>query len=145
MVALLLAGGACADDAPSLTTLGGSETDGDTTTDSPTTGITTIEPDSSGGSVGMDSGDTTEGMTTEGMTELVVSGDRPDLVDVALRAFRPTTVLAWGEPGPGPLWEGRVDDGSDGRAYLCRDHLCEAPITDASELVRALDAHRRRA
>ena len=84
-------------------------------------------------------------MTTEGMTELVVSGDRPDLVDVALRSFRPTTVLAWGEPGPGPLWEGRVHDGTDGRAYLCRDHLCEAPITDASELARALDAHRRRA
>jgi uncharacterized protein YyaL (SSP411 family) len=77
-------------------------------------------------------------MAAEGLTELVVSGDRPDLVAVAQRAFRPTTVLAWGEPIDGPLWEGRHDQGADGRAYLCRHHTCEAPIDDPAALAEAL-------
>ncbi len=75
-------------------------------------------------------------MDAVGMEELVVTGDRPDLVEVALRAFRPTTVLRWGEPDDGPLWEGRSETGVDGRAYLCRDHVCAAPIDDP-ELLRA--------
>jgi uncharacterized protein YyaL (SSP411 family) len=72
-------------------------------------------------------------MEALGLSELVISGERPDLVEVAQRAFRPTTVLSWGEPLDGPLWEGRHDVGADGRAYLCRD-VCEAPIADPDEL-----------
>ncbi len=45
-----------------------------------------------------------------GATEVVVTGDRPDLVHPVQRRFLPTTVLAWGEPGTGPLWEGRERD-----------------------------------
>ncbi len=73
-------------------------------------------------------------MATMGISELVISGDRADLVEVAQRTFTPTTVLAWGAPDDGPLWEGRHDTGADGRAYLCRDRVCAAPITDVDEL-----------
>ncbi len=74
----------------------------------------------------------------EGMTEVVVTGERPDLVGAALRRFGPTTVVAWGEPVPGPLWEGRTETGADGRAYVCRDFTCRAPVTDADALLDAL-------
>ena len=48
-----------------------------------------------------------------GVTEIVISGDRPDLVDAVRRRFLPTSVLAWGEPFDGPLWEGRAESGDD--------------------------------
>ena len=41
------------------------------------------------------------------LTEVAVAGDAPDLVAVVQRAYRPNAVLAWGEPYPSPLWEGR--------------------------------------
>ena len=53
-------------------------------------------------------------LVARGTTEIVVAGDRPDLLDVVRSAFRPTAVLAWGERYDGPLWEGR----DDGRAYV---------------------------
>jgi uncharacterized protein len=78
-------------------------------------------------------------MQDEGMTEVVVTGDRPDLVGPVLERFRPTTVVAWGERGRGPLWEGRDETGSDGRAYVCRDFACRAPAADADALLAELD------
>ncbi len=77
-------------------------------------------------------------MATSGVAELVISGDRPDLVAVAQRSFRPTTVLTWGPNGTGGLWEGRHDVGADGRAYLCRGHVCDAPVTEPDALAQAL-------
>jgi uncharacterized protein len=58
-----------------------------------------------------------------GATEVVVTGERPDLVAVVAERWRPDVVLAWGERYDSPLWEGRVD----GRAYVCRDYACQAP------------------
>ena len=43
-----------------------------------------------------------------GLAEVVVTGDRPDLVDVVRRRYLPAAVLAWGEAYPSPLWEGRT-------------------------------------
>jgi uncharacterized protein len=63
-------------------------------------------------------------------TEVVVTGERPDLVDVAQRAFTPDAVLAWGEPYDSPLWRDR----SDGLAYVCRGYACEAPAADPAKL-----------
>ena len=60
---------------------------------------------------------------TGGITEVAVVGDRPDLVDVVTERWRPSVVLAWGEPYESPLWESRVD----GLAYVCRDYACQAP------------------
>jgi len=70
--------------------------------------------------------------------EVVVTGDRPDLVAVAQRHWYPTTVLAWGQPGSGPLWDGRRESGTDGRAYVCRNFTCEAPVGTAEQLDTAL-------
>ncbi len=69
-----------------------------------------------------------------GITEVVVPGSRPDLVEVIQRGYLPNVVLAWGEPCGGPLWEGR----SEGLAYVCRDYACEAPMDDPEALRAAL-------
>jgi len=66
--------------------------------------------------------------------ELVITGDRPDLVRSAQTIWRPDRVLAWGEPYDSPLWEHR----EDGLAYLCRDYTCAAPISEVDDLVAAL-------
>ena len=65
-----------------------------------------------------------------GATEIVVAGDRPDLVRTVRGAYLPNAVLAWGERYPSPLWEGR----SDGYAYVCRDHTCELPVSEPDAL-----------
>jgi len=67
-----------------------------------------------------------------GATEVVVAGERPDLVDVVRRRWLPNAVLAWGERVDSPLWEGR----EDGRAYVCRQYACGLP----AETVEGLEA-----
>jgi uncharacterized protein len=58
-----------------------------------------------------------------GLTEVVVVGERPDLVRVAQSIWRPDIVLAWGEPYDSPLWHER----SEGFGYVCTDYSCQAP------------------
>ena len=65
-----------------------------------------------------------------GITEVVVTGDRPDLVAAVAGTWRPNTVLAWGEPFGGPLWEGRDGD----RAWVCREFACRAPVDSPDDL-----------
>ena len=67
-----------------------------------------------------------------GLTEVVVVGDRPDLVEVVQRDYRPETVLAWGEPYDSPLWEAR----EPGRAYVCESFACKQPV-DTPEALAA--------
>ena len=74
-----------------------------------------------------------------GLTEVVVSGDRPDLVAVAGAGYRPGTVLAWGEPYDSPLWRGRTDPEASGMAYVCRDFACQAPASTPDELKSQLE------
>ncbi|HLT16359.1 MAG TPA: thioredoxin domain-containing protein [Acidimicrobiales bacterium] len=69
-------------------------------------------------------------LLVRGTTEVVVAGDRPDLVAVAQRRFAPDQVLAWGERYDSPLWEGR----EDGRAYVCRSYACQLPATTVEDL-----------
>jgi uncharacterized protein YyaL (SSP411 family) len=73
-----------------------------------------------------------------GITEVVVVGDRPDLVAAAQARYEPTMVLAWGEPSGSPLWEGRPA----GYGYVCRHHTCRAPAADRAELVERLEEER---
>ncbi|HEY3943357.1 MAG TPA: thioredoxin domain-containing protein [Acidimicrobiales bacterium] len=68
-------------------------------------------------------------------TEVVVAGDRPDLVAEVHRRWTPTTVLAWGEPSDGPLWEGRTGDA----AHLCHGFVCRLPTADPVTLRAQLD------
>jgi uncharacterized protein YyaL (SSP411 family) len=65
-------------------------------------------------------------LIARGTTEVVVTGDRPDLVAAVHRQYLPNAVLAWGERYDSPLWEGRVD----GHAYVCHHYACQLP-TDA--------------
>lgn len=62
--------------------------------------------------------------------EVVICGDRADLVDVVATGWYPNAVRSWGEPLDGPLWEGR----SDGLAYVCRSYACQLPAETPDEL-----------
>ena len=66
--------------------------------------------------------------------EIVVAGDRPDLIETARRRWLPGAVLTWGERRPSALWEGR----EDGAAYVCRRFTCLEPARDAATLERQL-------
>jgi uncharacterized protein len=72
----------------------------------------------------------------DGMTEVVVTGGRPDLVAEVRRRYLPTTVLAWGERVDSPLWEGRAD----GMAYVCERFACKQPVDTPEALAAQLDA-----
>ncbi len=69
-------------------------------------------------------------LAVRGTTEIVVTGDRPDLVKAVRRRLLPNAVLAWGERTDGPLWEGR----DDGKAYVCRHYACQLPAEDVDQL-----------
>ncbi|MEY2966549.1 MAG: hypothetical protein RLY50_599 [Actinomycetota bacterium] len=69
-------------------------------------------------------------MATEGITEIVIPGDRPDLVAVCREKWRPNTVIAHGDPLIGPLWQERTE----GNAYVCRDGACRLPVSQVADL-----------
>ena len=75
-------------------------------------------------------------LLVSGTTEVAIVGDRADLVDAVHARFLPDAVLAWGEPYPSPLWEGRVP----GFAYVCRHYTCQAPVTERAGLLAQLGA-----
>ncbi len=77
---------------------------------------------------------------TQGPTEVVITGERPDLVREVHQRFLPLSALAFGETGEGPLWEGRTETGSAGRAYVCRDRVCAAPTSTAEDLAEQLSS-----
>jgi uncharacterized protein YyaL (SSP411 family) len=70
------------------------------------------------------------------VTEVVIVGDRPDLVAAAGRAHLPRAVLAWGERYVSPLWEGRDVEA----AYVCRGFACKQPATTAAALEEQLSS-----
>ena len=65
-----------------------------------------------------------------GVTEIVVAGDRPDLVAFVQRQWLPTCVVAWGESFDSPLWLDRTGN----RAFVCRKYACQAPSSTIDEL-----------
>jgi hypothetical protein len=67
----------------------------------------------------------------EGPVEVVITGDRPDLVAAVKRRFSPGAVLAWRS---GPLLAGR----EEGFAYVCRRGVCLAPADNVDDLMAAL-------
>jgi uncharacterized protein YyaL (SSP411 family) len=69
-------------------------------------------------------------LATAGITEIVVAGDRRDLVAAVQRRYLPNAVLAWGEAYDSPLWEGRDQPA----AYVCRNYVCALPATDIDAL-----------
>ncbi len=73
-------------------------------------------------------------LAVNGIDEVVVAGDRPDLVEAVQSRFLPGAVLAWGERYASPLWEGR----DDGRSYVCRNYACRLPAEDPEALTAQL-------
>jgi uncharacterized protein YyaL (SSP411 family) len=71
-----------------------------------------------------------------GMTEIVIAGERPDLVAVARRRYLPNSVLVYGEPFDSPAWHGRTGD----QAFVCRNYTCGLPTDNASTLAEQLSA-----
>jgi uncharacterized protein YyaL (SSP411 family) len=73
-------------------------------------------------------------LATAGITEIAVTGDRPDLVAAARARYLPNAVLAWGEQYRSPLFDGR----EPGLAYVCRDYTCLRPAASVDELAAQL-------
>ena len=69
------------------------------------------------------------------VAEIVVVGDRPDLVTEAHRRYLPRAVHAWGEPYDSPLWEHR----DAGVAYVCEGFACKQPTRTVPALADQLD------
>jgi hypothetical protein len=69
-----------------------------------------------------------------GSTEVLVTGNRPDLLRVVNSSFLPNVVLAWGESFSGPLWENRTGD----QVWVCRNFECELPLTKDEDLEKSL-------
>ena len=67
--------------------------------------------------------------------QVVVAGDRPELLGALRRRWLPQAAIAWGAPRPGPLWDGRPS----GAAYVCHGFVCEEPASDAAALDAQLE------
>jgi len=67
--------------------------------------------------------------------EIVVTGDRPDLLAEVRRHWLPAAVVAWGEPDHSPLFADRPA----GSAFVCRGFACNAPAGDAATLATQLE------
>jgi hypothetical protein len=78
----------------------------------------------------------TADLLARGATEVVVTGDRPDLLTEVRRRWLPDAVVAWGEPTDSPLWTDRAP----GYAYVCRGYSCQVPAADAGVLADQLMA-----
>ncbi len=72
-----------------------------------------------------------------GRREIVITGDRPDLLAEARRRWLPAAVLAWGEPDDGPLFAGRPAE--PGQAFVCEARSCRTPAPDVPTLARQLE------
>jgi hypothetical protein len=73
-----------------------------------------------------------------GRYEIVVTGDRPDLLAEVRRRWLPSAVTAWGQPDDGPLFAGRSSE--PGRAYVCQARSCRMPAENATTLAAQLEA-----
>ena len=73
-------------------------------------------------------------LATSSISEVAVVGDRPELVRAVQARYLPDAVLAWGEPYPSPMFEGR----EPGLAYVCENYACKRPVDDADALVAQL-------
>jgi uncharacterized protein len=77
-------------------------------------------------------------LATSAPTEVVITGERPDLLALYRSRYLPEAVLAWGQPYESPLWEGRTGPDVEGLAFVCRNYACRAPTADGSHLAAEL-------
>ncbi len=69
-----------------------------------------------------------------GRQEIVITGDRPDLLAEVRRHWLPDAVLAWGDVDHSSLFADRPD----GAAFVCRGFICSAPSTTTDDLAHQL-------
>ena len=69
-----------------------------------------------------------------GSTEVLITGNRSDLVKIVNSYLLPNVVLAWGESFSSPLWKNRSGD----QAWVCKNFECELPITTTEDLEKSL-------
>jgi uncharacterized protein YyaL (SSP411 family) len=74
--------------------------------------------------------------------QVVVASSDQALVRPVWERFLADTVLAWGEPFPSPVWEGRTGPEASGRAFVCEAYTCLLPATGPAELAALLDQDR---
>jgi uncharacterized protein YyaL (SSP411 family) len=74
-----------------------------------------------------------------GRQEIVVTGQRDDLLAEVRRPWLPAAVVAWGERGESPLFADRPD----GFAFVCRGATCDVPADDVTTLVGQIEGLRR--
>ena len=74
--------------------------------------------------------------------QVVVASSDQTLVRPVWERFLPDTVLAWGEPFPSPVWEGRTGPEASGQAFVCEAYTCQLPVTGPAELTALLDQDR---
>jgi uncharacterized protein YyaL (SSP411 family) len=77
-------------------------------------------------------------LASTAMTEVVITGERPDLLGAYRAQYLPDSVLAWGQAYDSPLWEGRTGTDMEGLAFVCRDYACRAPVSEVSQLAAEL-------
>jgi hypothetical protein len=76
-----------------------------------------------------------------GRHEIVLTGDRPDLLAAVRRQWLPDAVVVWGEPDTGPLFEARPPQ--PGLAYVCQGRACLLPTEDVPTLRDQLEGLNR--
>ena len=69
-----------------------------------------------------------------GLSEIVIVGNRADMVTAVHQRWQPNAVLAWGEPFDSALWEHR----QDGFGYVCQQFACQAPVQTVDALLAQL-------
>jgi hypothetical protein len=70
-----------------------------------------------------------------GRQEIVVTGDRPDLLNEVRRRWLPDAVTAWGERDDSPLFAGRPE----GLVFVCRGFTCNTPADTVMDLAQQLE------
>ena len=73
-----------------------------------------------------------------GRNEIVVTGDRPDLLAEVGGGGSRRRWSAWGEDDGGPLFAGRPAE--PGMAYVCQGRSCRMPAPDTATLAGQLEA-----
>jgi hypothetical protein len=71
--------------------------------------------------------------------EVVVTSVEPADVVPVWERYLPDTVLAWGEPYPSSLWEGRDGPANVGLSFVCEGFSCKLPTAGPEALAGALD------
>jgi len=78
-------------------------------------------------------------LLADGATEVVLPGAASEFLREYRRAWRPHSVVLWGEATSSSLWTDR----QSGNAYVCRNHECMLPATTLEEFKERLATNAR--